>query len=113
MLGFAAYLFGFSGTLESRSQKTMYQSLRYNLGQATAPTGPVGGMDAGRDPEFPTLGISDMVVVEGTSPENLMYGPGLVRSSPMPGQGGVSEIYGRRGHVRGAVLHAEPTEGRR
>ena len=54
-----------------------------------------------------------MVVVEGTSPENLMYGPGLVRSSPMPGQGGVSEIYGRLGHVRGAVLHAEPTEGRR
>ena len=95
LLGFAAYLFGFSGTLESRSQKTMYQSLRYNLGQATAPTGPVAAGTPVAILQFPTLGISDMVVVEGTSPENLMYGPGLVRSSPMPGQGGVSEIYGR------------------
>jgi len=34
--------------------------------------------------------------VEGTSPEDLMLGPGLVRSTPLPGQGGVAEIYGRR-----------------
>jgi sortase A len=96
LLGFAAYLFGFSGTLESRSQKTMYQSLRYNLSQATAPTGPVAAGLPVAILQFPSQGIRDMVVVEGTSPENLMHGPGVVRSSPMPGQGGVSEIYGRR-----------------
>jgi sortase A len=95
-LGFAAYLFGFSVTLESRSQQTMYQSLRYNLGQAVAPTGPVAAGTPVAILQFPSLGIRNLVVVEGTTPENLMNGPGLVRSSPMPGQGGVSEIYGRR-----------------
>ena len=37
-----------------------------------------------------------MVVVEGTSPENLMLGPGHLRVTPYPGQAGVSEIFGRR-----------------
>ncbi len=95
LLGFAAYLFGFSPTIESRNQKTMYQSLRYNLGLATAPTGPVAAGTPVAILQFPSQGIRNMVVVEGTSPENLMSGPGLVRSTPMPGQAGVSEIYGR------------------
>lgn len=95
LLGFAAYLFGLSATIEARSQTTMYQSLRYNLGQATAPTGPVNPGTPVALLQFPTMDIKTMVVVEGTSPENLMLGPGLVRSGPMPGQAGVSEIYGR------------------
>jgi sortase A len=36
------------------------------------------------------------VVVEGTSPQNLTLGPGHLRDSPLPGQGGMSVIYGRR-----------------
>jgi sortase A len=95
LLGFAGYLFGLSATIESRSQTTMYQSLRYNLGQATAPTGPVNPGTPVAILRIPNAGVKNMVVVEGTSPENLMLGPGLVRSSPMPGQAGVSEIYGR------------------
>ncbi len=95
LLGFAGYLFGLSATIEARSQTTMYQSLRYDLGQATAPTGPVNPGTPVAILQFPNIGIKTMVVVEGTAPENLMLGPGLVRSSPMPGQAGVSEIYGR------------------
>jgi hypothetical protein len=37
-----------------------------------------------------------MVVVEGTTPESLTDGPGLLRATPLPGQAGVSEIFGRR-----------------
>jgi len=46
--------------------------------------------------DIPAIGIRDMVVVQGTSPENMMLGPGHLRVTPMPGQAGVSEIFGRR-----------------
>ena len=45
---------------------------------------------------IPAIGIKNMIVVEGTSPENLELGPGHVRNSPLPGQNGVAEIFGRR-----------------
>lgn len=95
LLGLAAYLFGLSGTVEARSQVTMYSQLRYELGQATAPVGPTTSGSPVAILDFPGLGIHDLVVVEGTTPENLMRGPGLVRNGPLPGQAGVSEIYGR------------------
>jgi len=37
-----------------------------------------------------------MIVVEGTSPQNLELGPGHVRDTPLPGETGVAEIFGRR-----------------
>jgi LPXTG-site transpeptidase (sortase) family protein len=45
---------------------------------------------------IPVIGIKNMIVVEGTSPENLELGPGHVRNSPLPGQNGVAEILGRK-----------------
>jgi sortase A len=45
---------------------------------------------------IPSIGIRDMVVVQGTTSENLMVGPGHRRDSPLPGQPGVVQIYGRR-----------------
>jgi sortase A len=101
LLGFAAYLYGLSGVQEHRSQSVMYATLRYQLSQGTAPTGRTnsGALVPPGTPvailNIPAIGIRDLVVVEGTSPEDLTLGPGLVRSSPQPGQGGVSEIYGR------------------
>jgi sortase A len=96
LLGFAGYLYGLSAVQESRSQTILYTALGNKLAAGTAPTGPVA---AGRPVailDIPAIGVRDMVVVEGTSPEDLMLGPGLVRSTPLPGQGGVAEIYGRR-----------------
>jgi sortase A len=60
--------------------------------------------------EIPTLGV-DQVVVEGTASGDTMAGPGHVRSSPLPGQPGVSQILGRSaaygGPFRGIdTLHA-------
>jgi len=43
---------------------------------------------------IPAIGISAMVVVEGTTPENLTLGPGHLRDTPLPGQAGISVIFG-------------------
>lgn len=96
LLGFAVYLFGLSGVQEARSQSTLYTRLKNELAAGTAPTGstapgsPVAVLNA------PSIGMSDLVVVEGTSPEELTLGPGLLPDTPLPGQDGLSVIYGRR-----------------
>ena len=109
VLGFVGYLYFLSGLQEARAQTTLYATLRGELGLALAPTGPVipghqaspaSLATAPGDPvallSVPAIGISDMVVVEGTSPENLTAGPGHLRDTPLPGQGGVSVVFGRR-----------------
>jgi sortase A len=93
--GFAVYLFGLSGVAQKRDQTRLYSQLRNELSLAIAPTGATKPGDPVAILDFPSLGVQDMVVVEGTTPENLMLGPGLVRDSPLPGQAGVSQIYGR------------------
>lgn len=98
-LGFIVYLYGLSGVQEARSQVVLYQRLQTQLAEVggivvplgpTAPGSPIAILD------IPSIGIHDMVVVEGTSPENLTLGPGHLRDTPYPGQAGVSEILGRR-----------------
>jgi sortase A len=98
-LGFVGYLYGLSGVQEARSQSILYERLQTELAQVggivpplgpTAPGSPIAILD------IPSIGIHDMVVVEGTSPENMMLGPGHLRDTPYPGQAGVSEIFGRR-----------------
>lgn len=115
LLGFAAYLYGLSSVQESRSQSVMYKTLAGQLSAAIAPTGPTvlcnpnavaSATSSAMCPtaqgtpmaimNIPSIGIKDMIVVYGTSPEDLTLGPGLVRNGPLPGQGGVSQIYGRK-----------------
>lgn len=96
LLSFVGYLYGASGIQENRAQSTLYASLRYQLSQqlaplaATTPGAPVAILD------IPAIGIKNMVVVEGTSAENLMLGPGHAPDTPLPGEFGVAEIFGRR-----------------
>ena len=96
VLGFAGFLYFLSGVQEARVQTTMYATLRGELGQATAPLGspkpgtPVAILN------IPVIGLHNEVVVEGTSPENLELGPGHLRDTALPGQSGVSVLYGRR-----------------
>ena len=96
MLGFVGYLYGLSAIQEARTQSNSFTTLRNQLGQQIAPLGPVKPGTAVAILNIPAIGIKDMVVVEGTSPENLQLGPGHVRDTPLPGQTGVSEIIGRR-----------------
>jgi sortase A len=95
-LGLAGYLYGLSGVQEARAQAILYTRLQYQLANQLAPLGPTAPGSPVAVLTIPSIGIRDMVVVEGTSPENMTLGPGHLRSTPMPGQAGVSEIFGRR-----------------
>jgi LPXTG-site transpeptidase (sortase) family protein len=99
VLGFAGYLYFLSGVQEARSQTGLYATLRGQLSQAVAPIGspkpPVPGA-AVAILNIPAIGLHNEVVVQGTSPENMTLGPGHLRSSPLPGEYGVSVLYGRR-----------------
>jgi sortase A len=109
VLGFVGYLYFLSGVQEARSQTNLYAQLQGELAQAVAPTGPVipghpaspaSLAAAPGDPvallDVPAIGIANMVIVEGTSPENLTLGPGHLRDTPLPGQAGISVVFGRR-----------------
>ena len=109
ILGFVGYLYFLSGVQEARAQTTLYATMRGELGLAVAPTGPVipghpaspaSLAAAPGDPvallSVPAIGITNMVIVEGTCPENLTAGPGHLRDTPLPGQAGVSVVFGRR-----------------
>ncbi len=96
ILGFVGFLYFLSGVQEARAQTTLYAELQSQLGQATAPTGPTTPGAPVALLDIPAIGISNMVVVEGTTPENLTLGPGHLRDTPLPGQGGISVIFGRR-----------------
>ena len=107
-LGFVGYLYGLSDVQEARSQAILYQQYQLELANQVAPLGPYGpnGLNGARGPtplgspvaviNIPAIGIHDMVVVQGTTAENLMVGPGHRPDSPLPGQPGVVQIYGRR-----------------
>ena len=109
LLGFVAYLFGVSSVQEARSQsRDVHDAARQAVAGdraarpdrallrrqrqicPTTPGTPVAILT------IPAIGVRDLVVVEGTSPESLMLGPGLLRNGPMPGQAGLVQIYGRR-----------------
>ena len=108
LCGFAVWLlvYGFllSGIQERRAQAVLYTHFRQSLAESTAPctpgcvgwtkatipTGtPIAVMSA------PVIGMRDVVIVEGTSSSTLRDGPGHRRDSVLPGQVGVSILYGR------------------
>lgn len=94
-LGFLAYLVVVSPIQQDRDQEILYAQLREELAAATAPTG--GAIDAGHPVallEIPGIGLNQ-VVLEGTAGAELASGPGHRRDTPLPGQGGVSLVYGK------------------
>lgn len=122
VLGFAGYLYGLSGVQEARSQAILHTRFRTELAGGLAPVGatalgsPVAILD------IPGIGVRNVVVVEGTSPEVLMTGPGHLPDTPLPGQPGVSELFGRRATYGGPfarlaqlrpgdIIHAATAQG--
>jgi sortase A len=93
--GFIVYLIGLSSVTESRAQTNMFKSFSYALSQAVAPVGPVKEGLPVAILNIPQIGLTDAVVVEGTSSRDLTLGPGHVRASVLPGQAGASFIYGK------------------
>lgn len=84
------------------SQRRAYGELRASIAEGTAAAGPtdVAGraLEHGRPIaylEIPKIGVHE-VVGEGTTPADLMLGPGHRRDSPFPGQAGMSIVLGRQ-----------------
>ncbi|MFE6869920.1 class E sortase [Kitasatospora sp. NPDC057692] len=95
VLGFVGYLFTLSHVQQKHFQSTAYKSFQDQLAQAIAPTGtaPDGAPVALLD--IPAIGLHQAVVVEGTTGRDLMRGPGHRRDTALPGQTGVSVVFGR------------------
>lgn len=96
MLWLVLYAVVFSGLQEERAQHGLYAALRAQLASETAPVGglikpgaPLALLDA------PDIGLHDEVVVEGTSSATLQKGPGHLANTVLPGQAGVSAIFGK------------------
>jgi sortase A len=91
----------------NRAQDVAYDKIREQLAQATAPLGP--GVLAG-DPvavlDIPGLELRQ-VIKEGTTGPILQDGPGHRSDTPLPGQSGISVIYGR-GLTFGAPFRSLP-----
>jgi sortase A len=109
-LGIAAFLIYvlMLGALQyNRAQDVSYDKIRGQLAEATAPLGP--GVVPG-DPvavlDIPGLGIRQ-VIKEGTTGTILQDGPGHRSDTALPGQAGVSVIYGR-GLTFGAPFRSVP-----
>jgi sortase A len=96
IVGFAGYLLGVSRIQEASAQHRLYATLAGELGQDIGPLGPTRPGAPVAVLNMPSIGVGDIVVVEGTSPEDLMAGPGHLRNTPLPGQLGLSVIFGRR-----------------
>lgn len=102
LLGFVLLLVVGSPLQAQRDQKVLYDALRQQLAEGIAPVGPLtseGAVLASGAPvavlSLPALG-EDLVVVEGTTSNDLMSGPGHRRDTVLPGQAGVSIVMGRQ-----------------
>lgn len=96
IVGFVAYLLGASAIQEAGAQSRLYNSFAGELSQDIGPLGPATPGRPVAVLDIQSIGVRNLVVVEGTSPENLTLGPGHLRNTPLPGQLGLSVIYGRR-----------------
>lgn len=105
IVGFFVYFYGLSGLAEQRDQTVLDRTFAGQLALATAPVGPTAVGSPVALLSIPALGISHLVVVEGTTSEQLAHGPGHLRSTVLPGQAGVSVVYGRVAGFGGPFAH--------
>lgn len=92
----AVYLAMVGGVQEHRDQRVLLAEFK---GNAAAGTVPVGGKIAPGTPvalaQIPSIGVRNLVVVEGTTSGQLEAGPGHRRDTPLPGEVGTSFVLGR------------------
>jgi sortase A len=92
---FIVYVLLLGALQYNRAQDVAYDKIRGQLAEATAPIGP--GIQYGAPVavlDIPGLGLRQ-VIREGTTGSVMMNGPGHRADSPLPGEAGVSVIYGR------------------
>ena len=103
------YVVGLSSFSAARSQQLLYADFRATVSETNGDTYvPIGGAIPLGTPialiEAPQIGLR-YVVVEGTDGDDLRAGPGHKRNTPLPGQAGVSVIYGRSLAYGGPFRH--------
>ncbi|MFL6071255.1 MAG: sortase [Actinomycetes bacterium] len=102
LVGYVAFLAWGSSAQYSRTQSTLYDTFREELVGATAP---VQAPSPPGDPvalvTIPGIGL-DQVVVQGANGSSLTRGLGHRTDTVLPGQEGVSVIFGRRAAYGGA-----------
>jgi sortase A len=90
------FALGISRFQYAHAQHNLYGEVRAQLSAETAPLG--GAITPGVPVavlSIPSIGAADLVVVQGTASGDLEKGPGHRRDTALPGQAGVSVIYGR------------------
>jgi sortase A len=97
---------------EARAQHLMFNEYRTELATETAPTGALdynGKPVAEGSPvalmSIPAIGLDNVIVVDGTASGDLLEGPGHLRTTPLPGNVGVSLVMGRS-TTYGAPFHS-------
>jgi len=125
LLGFALYVGVISSLHYDRAQHVAYADFRKQLALGTAPLGQTLQKEKDTDPTklvplgsaIAVLSIPKIhlraVVFEGTTSSVMESGPGHLRSTPLPGQPGVSEIMGRAtayGGPFGKLSHLAPDD---
>jgi sortase A len=94
-----AFALGFSALQEQRSQHQLYASYRGLLSPSSPIAAQIGGPISPGAPvallNSQQAGLHNAIVVQGTSPADLLKGPGHLRDSPLPGQFGQSILLGR------------------
>lgn len=95
LVSFVVFLLVVAPIQQNNDQDRLYNQLREQLALATAPTG--GVIDPGSPVALLTIpGLNlNQVVIEGTSSGDMQAGPGHQRNSRLPGQPGLSVIYGK------------------
>ncbi|MGO4257864.1 sortase domain-containing protein [Marmoricola sp. RAF53] len=90
------YLTVLSGFEQSHDQHGLYDELRAQLAEGTAPTGaPIAAGAPVALLSIPALGVENVVVVEGTRSDQTQQGPGHALGTVLPGQQGTSVVTGR------------------
>jgi len=104
-----------SALQEGHNQHNAYAAFREQLTQLAPKTAPLGGVITPDAPvaliNAPSLGLKNVVIVEGTAAGDLTRGPGHQRNTPLPGQAGVSVVLGRAtlyGGVFSQLSQAKP-----
>ena len=101
-LGFVVLITVGSSLQAGRDQQVLYSQLREQLANAVAPVSAVTAEGSALEPGAPVAILSipqvgvDHVVVEGTASADTMSGPGHRRDTVLPGQAGVSVVFGRQ-----------------
>lgn len=96
------------GAVQQRAEQgRLYDALRLQLANGTAPLGPATAGAPVALLSAPGAGIADVVVVEGTASKQTQRGPGHRRDTVLPGQPGVSVLLGR-GALYGAAFGGIP-----